>query len=95
MEELIQIVLKLKEATKQWNVTCKRRFYFSNVTLPRELYPLIDRLDTLIDNLLIDNYQNESRLTKETGVRFITLERDCFGPLRKGIAIGHGMVCYG
>lgn len=109
MEELITLVKELKAATTNWNAKCKKRFYFSDVVLPGEeephhrvdtgLYLTVRKIELLADLHLIcrdgSDLANEIKLELKAGVKFITLDRDAFGPLRKGILIGHGLICYG
>lgn len=110
MDELIELIKQLKTATANWNAKCKRRFYFHSVTLPGDkfnyqrygdgLVGVVNRADLLIDRLLItekgqSNLFNQELLEKEAGIKVVVLEQDSFGPVRQGIVIGYGVLCYG
>lgn len=100
MEELIELVLSVKEKTINWNANCKKRFYLDEVTLPVELTRVVNRIKSLLDEHLITakggvDYKNEETLEAFTDVKIITLEQDSFGPLIKGIVINRGVIAYG
>lgn len=100
MEELIALINELKVVTANWNLKCKRRFKFQSVTLPEHISVLVERIEVLIDELLITSrgttdITNEILLEDHAGVEILTLESDSFGPLRKGIRIGRGLFVYG
>jgi hypothetical protein len=98
--QLIQSIKSLKVASSNYNTSCKKTFYFTDINLSTAMSEQVDFIETNIEQFVITdtgnrNYRVEDILIESCGITFKVLEQDSFGPLRMGLVIGYGIIPFG